>query len=156
LEEFGACWEGLEEPRTGNATLHHLHDLLMIALCSVICGGENETATVTARPPTSRVVVITAAAFIEAMIQPPNMSPAGLVWAGIANCREASCVLAAVTAGQSQRRSRDTRDTAWISCRGRRGDQGRGGRSREPASLPARPSRSPVAGVRSTRMATLT
>jgi len=41
LEEFGACWEGLEDPRTGNATLHHLHDLLMIALCSVICGGEN-------------------------------------------------------------------------------------------------------------------
>jgi DDE_Tnp_1-associated/Transposase DDE domain len=33
--------EGLEDPRTGNATLHHLHDLLMIALCSVICGGEN-------------------------------------------------------------------------------------------------------------------
>jgi hypothetical protein len=41
LEEFGACWQGLEDPRTGNATLHHLHDLLMIALCSVICGGEN-------------------------------------------------------------------------------------------------------------------
>ena len=41
MEEFGACWEGLEDPRTGNATLHHLHDLLMIALCSVICGGEN-------------------------------------------------------------------------------------------------------------------
>jgi hypothetical protein len=41
LEEFGACWEGLEDPRTGNATLHDLHDLLMIALCSVICGGEN-------------------------------------------------------------------------------------------------------------------
>ncbi len=38
MEEFGACWEGLEDPRTGNATLH---DLLMIALCSVICGGEN-------------------------------------------------------------------------------------------------------------------
>ena len=41
MEEFGACWEGLEDPRTGNARLHHLHDLLMIALCSVICGGEN-------------------------------------------------------------------------------------------------------------------
>lgn len=41
MEEFGACWEGLEDPRTGNATLHDLHDLLMIALCSVICGGEN-------------------------------------------------------------------------------------------------------------------
>jgi predicted transposase YbfD/YdcC len=43
LEEFGACWEGLEDPRTGNATLHDLHDLLMIALCSVVCGGENAT-----------------------------------------------------------------------------------------------------------------
>ena len=40
MEEFGACWEGLEDPRTGNATLHDLHDLLMIALSSVICGGE--------------------------------------------------------------------------------------------------------------------
>jgi hypothetical protein len=39
---------------------------------------------------------------------------------------------------------------AWQSGRGRCGDQGRGGRSREPARLPARPSRSPVAGVRST------
>ena len=40
----GRVWrllEGLEDPRTGNATLHHLHDLLMIALCSVICGGAN-------------------------------------------------------------------------------------------------------------------
>jgi hypothetical protein len=38
---------------------------------------------------------------------------------------------------------------AWQSGRGS-GDPGRGGRSREPARLPARPSRSPVAGVRST------
>jgi predicted transposase YbfD/YdcC len=43
LEEFGACWEGLEDPRTGNAALHDLHDLLMIALCTVLCGGENAT-----------------------------------------------------------------------------------------------------------------
>lgn len=41
MEAFGACWESLEDPRTGNARLHDLHDLLMIALCSVICGGEN-------------------------------------------------------------------------------------------------------------------
>jgi hypothetical protein len=41
LEEFGACWKGLADPRTGNATLHDLHELLMIALCAVICGGEN-------------------------------------------------------------------------------------------------------------------
>jgi hypothetical protein len=43
LEEFGACWEGLEDPRTGNAALHALHDLLMIALCTVLCGGQNAT-----------------------------------------------------------------------------------------------------------------
>jgi len=38
-----ACWEGLEDPRTGNAALHNLHDLLMIALDTVLCGGENAT-----------------------------------------------------------------------------------------------------------------
>src|SRR3954447_6486758 len=38
----------------------------------------------------NRVVVMPAAASIEAMIQPPNMLPAGLVWAGIAKCRAAS------------------------------------------------------------------
>jgi hypothetical protein len=43
LEGFGACWEGLEDPRTGNAALHELHDLLMIALCAVLCGGQNAT-----------------------------------------------------------------------------------------------------------------
>jgi predicted transposase YbfD/YdcC len=41
LEEFGACWEGLEDPRTGNAALHDFHDLLMIALCTVLSGGQN-------------------------------------------------------------------------------------------------------------------
>jgi predicted transposase YbfD/YdcC len=43
VEEFGACWEGLEDPRTGNAALHDFHDLLMIALCTVLSGGENAT-----------------------------------------------------------------------------------------------------------------
>ena len=41
MEEFAACWEGLKDPRTGYATRHDLRDLLMIALCSVIRGGEN-------------------------------------------------------------------------------------------------------------------
>jgi predicted transposase YbfD/YdcC len=40
LEEFSACWEGLEDPRTGNASLHDLHELLIIALCTVLCGGQ--------------------------------------------------------------------------------------------------------------------
>ena len=40
LEQFGACWEGLEDPRSGNAALHEFHELLMIALCCVLCGGQ--------------------------------------------------------------------------------------------------------------------
>jgi hypothetical protein len=40
LEQFGSCWEGLEDPRSGNATLHDFHELLMIALCCVLCGGQ--------------------------------------------------------------------------------------------------------------------
>ncbi len=40
LEQFGACWEGLEDPRSGNAALHDFHELPMIALCCVLCGGQ--------------------------------------------------------------------------------------------------------------------
>jgi predicted transposase YbfD/YdcC len=39
----GAVWlllEGLEDPRNGNAALHDFHELLMIALCCVLCGGQ--------------------------------------------------------------------------------------------------------------------
>jgi predicted transposase YbfD/YdcC len=43
MGEFGSCWEGLDDPRTGNAALHDFHDLLMIALCTVLAGGENAT-----------------------------------------------------------------------------------------------------------------
>ena len=40
MEQFAACWEGLEDPRSGNAGLHDFHELLMIALCAVLCGGQ--------------------------------------------------------------------------------------------------------------------
>jgi hypothetical protein len=40
LDEFVARWEGLEDPRTGNAGLHDFHELLMIALCAVLSGGQ--------------------------------------------------------------------------------------------------------------------
>jgi predicted transposase YbfD/YdcC len=40
LDPFSACWEGLDDPRTGNAALHDFHELLMIALCTVLCGGQ--------------------------------------------------------------------------------------------------------------------
>jgi hypothetical protein len=49
-----------------------------------------ETATVTVWPPARRVAVMLAAASIEAMIQPPKMSPDGLVSAGMARCRAES------------------------------------------------------------------
>ena len=40
LEDFATCWEGLEDPRTGNARLHDFHELLTIALCAVLSGGQ--------------------------------------------------------------------------------------------------------------------
>lgn len=40
LEQFASCWEGLADPRSGNAALHDFHELLMIALCCVLCGGQ--------------------------------------------------------------------------------------------------------------------
>jgi len=41
LDQFAACWEGVDDPRTGNAALHDFHELLMIALCAVLCGGQS-------------------------------------------------------------------------------------------------------------------
>ena len=35
-----ACWDELDDPRTGNAGLHDFHELLFMALCSVLCGGQ--------------------------------------------------------------------------------------------------------------------
>jgi len=40
LEQFLSCWEGLEDPRSGNAGLHDFHELLVISLCTVLCGGQ--------------------------------------------------------------------------------------------------------------------
>ena len=43
MDQFVACFEGLEDPRSGNAGLHDVHELLMIALCAVLCGGQGAT-----------------------------------------------------------------------------------------------------------------
>src|SRR3954454_16337694 len=40
MERFAACFEGLDDPRSGNAALHDFHTLLIIALCTVLCGGQ--------------------------------------------------------------------------------------------------------------------
>ena len=41
MEGFAACFAALDDPRTGNAGRHDLLEMLMIALCTVLCGGEN-------------------------------------------------------------------------------------------------------------------
>ena len=33
--------EPLEDPRNGNAGRHSLHDIVVIALCTMLCGGED-------------------------------------------------------------------------------------------------------------------
>ena len=40
LDRFAACFEDLDDPRSGNAALHGFHTRLFIALCSVLCGGQ--------------------------------------------------------------------------------------------------------------------
>jgi hypothetical protein len=40
MEAFAACFEGLEDPRNGNAGRHDLLELLMIAFCTVLSGGQ--------------------------------------------------------------------------------------------------------------------
>ena len=52
-----------------------------------------ETPTVTARPFACSIAVIAAASSMRDIIQPPNMSPSGLVLHGIANLRDASLPL---------------------------------------------------------------
>jgi predicted transposase YbfD/YdcC len=40
VEGFSECFEDLEDPRTGNAGRHDLLEILMIALCTVLSGGQ--------------------------------------------------------------------------------------------------------------------
>ena len=40
MDEIDELFGELEDPRTGNAKLHSLHEILLIALCTVLCGGE--------------------------------------------------------------------------------------------------------------------
>jgi predicted transposase YbfD/YdcC len=43
VDQFIASFEGLKDPRTGNAGLHDFHELLLIALCAVLCGSQGAT-----------------------------------------------------------------------------------------------------------------
>lgn len=41
MEGFAECFGGLTDPRSGNAMRHDLLEILMIALCTFLCGGES-------------------------------------------------------------------------------------------------------------------
>jgi predicted transposase YbfD/YdcC len=41
VDGFRACFAELEDPRVGNARRHDLQELMLIALCTVLCGGES-------------------------------------------------------------------------------------------------------------------
>ena len=40
MQDFTHVFEGVEDPRTSNATLHDRHAMLMIGLLTIISGGE--------------------------------------------------------------------------------------------------------------------
>ena len=40
MDMFAGIFEELDDPRTGNAKQHELNEILLIALCAVLCGGE--------------------------------------------------------------------------------------------------------------------
>ena len=40
MEGFVACFADLEDPRDENAR-HNLHEILLIAFCTILCGGED-------------------------------------------------------------------------------------------------------------------
>jgi hypothetical protein len=41
MDGFRDCFSAVEDPRTGNARRHDLQEILLIALCTVVCGGES-------------------------------------------------------------------------------------------------------------------
>ncbi len=43
MSELEDLFADLEDPRAGNARRHSLHDILVIALCAIICGGQTCT-----------------------------------------------------------------------------------------------------------------
>jgi len=40
VEGLAACFEELDDPRSGNAGLHELIEIMVISLCTVLCGGQ--------------------------------------------------------------------------------------------------------------------
>jgi len=53
-DQFMSCWEGLDDLHRGNAALHDFSELLVIALCAVLCGGQGAVDSVCFSNPKSR------------------------------------------------------------------------------------------------------
>ncbi len=51
LEKCIECGDGLEDPRTGNAALHDFHEILIIAMSTILSGGQSSVE----RGPTRRL-----------------------------------------------------------------------------------------------------
>lgn len=43
MDGFAACFAGLKDPREGNTGRHTMLEMLIIALCSTLTGGEDGT-----------------------------------------------------------------------------------------------------------------
>jgi len=43
MPELADVFVDLEDPRAVNARLHSLHDILVIVLCTIVCGGQTCT-----------------------------------------------------------------------------------------------------------------
>ena len=43
MNELADVFADLEDPRAANARRHSLHDILVIALCAMVCGGQTCT-----------------------------------------------------------------------------------------------------------------
>ena len=41
MDEIAEAFQDLDDPRTGNANRHSLHEIVVIGLCTVLCGGES-------------------------------------------------------------------------------------------------------------------
>ena len=43
MEKMEDIFDGIKDPRRGNGQQHLLHDIMVIALCTLLCGGETCT-----------------------------------------------------------------------------------------------------------------
>ena len=68
LENFIACWDGLEDPRRGNAGLHDFHEILAIAL---VWGLRCQPSICSSFPVSSELQ------FAAARLSPPTSYPVG-------------------------------------------------------------------------------